>query len=194
MRRRAALGAAVLVLAAMAPAADAAMALGGACAKDSDCDTGHCNVYFTVRGSRGGPGGLALLFARARQYAGIGDAAHSAICGAPPRADCARGARAWMLKLGVYAGMCPATTDLGVNGSPPCRTRRTPSTASKRSWGSARTASPTHPRLLSGRESALNARRSATAPSIITAVMVQTHARTAVAERDKDWTATRGYA
>jgi len=51
MRRRAALGAAVLVLAAMAQAAEAAAVFGGECAKDSDCDTGLCNVYFTVRGS-----------------------------------------------------------------------------------------------------------------------------------------------
>jgi hypothetical protein len=52
MRRNGeALVATVLVLAAMAPPARAVGAFGSACQKDTDCDTGLCNVYFTVRGS-----------------------------------------------------------------------------------------------------------------------------------------------
>jgi hypothetical protein len=50
MRRNGeALVATVLVLAAMAPPARAVGAFGSACQKDTDCDTGLCNVYFTVR-------------------------------------------------------------------------------------------------------------------------------------------------
>jgi len=102
MRGRAALGAAVLVLAAMAPAAQAQAMLGGACSKDSDCDTGLCNVYFTVRGSpRRAWGTRTICGARAamRRHRGC-----SALCVAHPRAACARGARErMMLKLLVRA-------------------------------------------------------------------------------------------
>ena len=69
----AALVATVLVLAAMAPPASAANPIGGACTRDADCDTGLCNVYFTVRGSR-----ARVRFERTRQSVAITDAAHLA--------------------------------------------------------------------------------------------------------------------
>jgi hypothetical protein len=69
----AAMVATVLVLAAMAPPASAANSIGGACTRDVDCDTGLCNVYFTVRGSR-----ARVRFERTRQSVASTDAAHLA--------------------------------------------------------------------------------------------------------------------